>query len=328
MKTSPYRNEPIYVLSRQKKMLDIVNARKTVASVRLSRVDTRTRKVVIPTISKQSCVDGIRTREKSLLQRIRTRSPREMLWILFRKGEIYVRSSRRTLMKIVPDVTPHKRLYASLTLGVLFGIISMGFIETFFGPGVFVRASGIGGQTTTLSEEIHPSPENTLSTEDISYNSGADIFFEYFNEAEDEKYKDNIREMVKGYPIEAMLPFIFEQDRLTMAFLIGIAKKESNWGKRVPVLNDQDCFNYWGYRGVRKLMGTGGHTCFNSREDAVKTVAKRIDTLVHSEELNTPEKMIIWKCGFSCNGHSRESVKKWIADVDRYFSQAGGDEEL
>ena len=127
--------------------------------------------------------------------------------------------------------------------------------------------------------------------------------------------------MVKGYPIEGMLSYIFEQDRLTSAFLIGIAKKESNWGKRVPVLNGQDCFNYWGYRGVRRLMGTGGHTCFNSSKDAVDTVAKRLSTLIHSEKLDTPEKMIIWKCGFSCSGHSRESVKKWISDVDMYFKQ-------
>jgi len=147
------------------------------------------------------------------------------------------------------------------------------------------------------------------------------IFFEYFNETTDAQYKETVQKMVKGYPIEGMLSYIFEQDRLTSAFLIGIAKKESNWGKRVPVLNGQDCFNYWGYRGVRRLMGTGGHTCFNSSKDAVDTVAKRLSTLIHSEKLDTPEKMIIWKCGFSCSGHSRESVKKWISDVDMYFKQ-------
>jgi hypothetical protein len=127
--------------------------------------------------------------------------------------------------------------------------------------------------------------------------------------------------MVKGYPIEEMLPEIFAKDRVTAAFLIGIAKKESNWGKRHPVLDGQDCFNYWGYRGQRRLMGSGGHTCFNSRKDAVDTVATRIDKLVNSERLNTPAKLIVWKCGFSCEGHSRESVQKWIADVDAYYSE-------
>jgi hypothetical protein len=68
-------------------------------------------------------------------------------------------------------------------------------------------------------------------------------------------------------------------------------------------------------------MGSGGHTCFNSRKDAVDTVAKRIDNLVNSERLNTPDKLIVWKCGFSCQGHSKESVQKWIADVDAYYSE-------
>jgi hypothetical protein len=53
----------------------------------------------------------------------------------------------------------------------------------------------------------------------------------------------------------------------------------------------------------------------------VKTVAARLNTLINSEKLDTPDKMIVWKCGFSCQGHSRESVKKWISDVDMYFSQ-------
>ena len=53
----------------------------------------------------------------------------------------------------------------------------------------------------------------------------------------------------------------------------------------------------------------------------METVATRLEKLIHSEKLDTPEKMIVWKCGFSCQGHSRESVKKWIADVDMYFSQ-------
>ncbi len=322
MKDSPYKNKPLYVLSKQKRMLDVVSARKKVISMHPFS-SSHKKDSIMPHLPKQSSIDGICIHKKPLLKQLKKRSLRDIFWSFIRKWELFRRSVKHTLRSITPDLAPHKRLYASLTLGVIFGVVSMGFIETFFGPGVFVRASSVS-QISSTNELV--STEDSSRTQDISYNSGADIFFEYFNEAEDEKYKENIREMVKGYPIEEMLPYIFEQDRLTMAFLIGIAKKESNWGKRVPVLNDQDCFNYWGYRGVRKLMGTGGHTCFNSREDAVQTVAKRINTLVHSEALNTPEKMIIWKCGFSCNGHSRESVKKWIADVDMYFSMAGGDD--
>lgn len=159
------------------------------------------------------------------------------------------------------------------------------------------------------------------------YDPNDDLFLQFFSEASKEDYASQIAELVEGYPIEDMVPYIVQKDRIVAAFLIGIAKKESNWGKRSPVLAGQDCFNYWGYRGIRRLMGTGGHTCFNSRQDAVDTVAKRLEKLINSEKLDTPAKLVIWKCGYSCDGHSRESVRKWISDVDLYFSQLNGEEE-
>jgi hypothetical protein len=165
-----------------------------------------------------------------------------------------------------------------------------------------------------------------LSEEKKKYDPNDDLFLQFFSEAEKEEYRDQIQELVKGYPIEDMLPYILEKDRVVAAFLIGIGKKESNWGKRVPVLDGQDCFNYWGYRGVRRLMGTGGHTCFNSRKDAVDTVALRIESLIYSSKIDTPAKMVIWKCGYSCDGHSRESVRKWISDVDMYFKELNQEE--
>jgi hypothetical protein len=48
-----------------------------------------------------------------------------------------------------------------------------------------------------------------------------------------------------------MAPYISEQNQDTAAFIVGIAKKESNWGKRVPKREGKDCYNYWGYRGKR-----------------------------------------------------------------------------
>lgn len=130
-----------------------------------------------------------------------------------------------------------------------------------------------------------------------------------------------IREMVKGYPIENMAPYIAKEDPKVAAFLVSIAKKESDWGKRVPVLDGKDCYNYWGYRGKWERMGTGGHTCFNNRREAVKIVARRIDTLVNEKNLDTPKEMIVWKCGYNCAGHSESSVSKWIADVSFYFKK-------
>ncbi len=130
-----------------------------------------------------------------------------------------------------------------------------------------------------------------------------------------------IREMVKGYPIEVMAQDIAKQDPTVAAFLVSIAKKESDWGNRVPVLNGRDCYNYWGYRGQSEEMGTGGHTCFKNPSQAVRRVSKRIKTLVKEQKLDTPSEMIVWKCGSDCTGHSDESVHKWIADVSFYFKQ-------
>ena len=127
--------------------------------------------------------------------------------------------------------------------------------------------------------------------------------------------------MVKGYPIEKMAFYIAQQDKVVAAFLVGIAKKESNWGKRVPVLDGRDCYNYWGYRGIRDRMGSGGHTCFDSYADAVETVAKRIKFLVSNENLDTPGEMIIWKCGYDCSWDNPESMRNWIQDVGIYFNK-------
>lgn len=142
-----------------------------------------------------------------------------------------------------------------------------------------------------------------------------------FENTEKIKLQEEIYEMVKGYPIEQMVPYIVEWDPKVAAFLVSIAKKESAWGKRVPVLNGEDCYNYWGYRGIRDRMGTGGHTCFDSPKDAVDTVGKRIYELVIKQNLDTPDKMIVWKCGSSCAGHSNYGVQKWISDVNLYFQK-------
>jgi len=125
--------------------------------------------------------------------------------------------------------------------------------------------------------------------------------------------------MVAGHPIEEMIPYIMEHDQIVSIFLVSIAKKESNWGKRTPKYKGKECFNYWGYRGPNTL-GSGGHSCFASREEAVAIVAKRITYLV-KQGIDTPKEMIVWKCGSSCRTHSSYSVRKWISDVDLYFQK-------
>jgi hypothetical protein len=150
---------------------------------------------------------------------------------------------------------------------------------------------------------------------------------EYFS-AIDQSIIKNIRRekeintLVRGYPIEKMTPYIAKQDSEVVAFLIAIAKKESAWGKRKPVLNGEDCYNYWGFRLKSDRVGSGGHTCFDSPEEAVEIVAARIKHLIDDEKIDTPEEMIIWKCGYACqNTIKSPSEQKWISDVSFYYDK-------
>lgn len=136
----------------------------------------------------------------------------------------------------------------------------------------------------------------------------------------DEDLRKEIVGLTEGYPIEKMARQISMQDKEVAAFVVSIAKKESNWGKRSPKLDGKDCYNYWGFRQKREKMGTGGHTCFDSPGEAVAVVSARIKELME-QDLNTPSKMIVWKCGSSCGGHNPESVERWIRDVDYYYKK-------
>lgn len=134
--------------------------------------------------------------------------------------------------------------------------------------------------------------------------------------------EEEIRTLTSGYPIEAMAPFIASYDRDIAALLVGIAKKESDWGKRVPRdAAGNDCFNYWGYKGAG-TRGIGmGHGCFGDPEEAVRMVGNRLVELVAMRDTSDPSNMIVWKCGSSCAGHSPESVRKWVADVSLYYDK-------
>lgn len=137
------------------------------------------------------------------------------------------------------------------------------------------------------------------------------------------QFETELRDMVSGYPIEEMIPFIAKQDRTVAAFLVGIAKKESDWGKHVPRgSRGEDCYNYWGYRGPGSLgVQSLGYGCFSSPEEAIQVVGGRIYELAIEDNRETPGEMVVWKCGSSCSGHSPQSVRKWISDVDVYYSQ-------
>ncbi len=159
--------------------------------------------------------------------------------------------------------------------------------------------------------------EKDIKSIDSVVEKDADII----SEVKEYSLEDSAYEMVEGFPIEKMLPHILKQDPEVAKYLIAMAKQESAWGERVPVLNGQDCYNYWGFRSQRKLMGSGGHTCFNSRQDAVETVGRRIHELIYEYDRTTAERLIVWKCGSSCDGHSQEGVDRWIRVVDTYYSK-------
>lgn len=134
--------------------------------------------------------------------------------------------------------------------------------------------------------------------------------------------EQEIRTLVAGTPIEAMSPLIARYDRDIAGLLVGIAKKESSWGERVPLdASGNDCFNYWGYKSAGTRGVAMGHACFGSPEEAVSVVGDRIVELVGLRKTSSPSSMIIWKCGSSCATHSPESVRKWIADVDLYYQK-------
>jgi len=211
----------------------------------------------------------------------------------------------------------------SLAAAMIFGMFATTMTYHYLGQNVSARmqlanssAESNNDQGRVLGEEnfnesIDPEYITKILSEDI----------EGGKELSSDEFEKKLRSFVKGYPIEQMVPYIAKQNHITAAFMIAIARKESSWGVHVPVLDGQDCFNYWGFRAIRPRMGTGGHTCFDSPEDAVNSVAKRIDVLVSKEGLDTPEKMIVWKCGYDCSWDNQAAMKKWISDVDKYFQQ-------
>lgn len=132
----------------------------------------------------------------------------------------------------------------------------------------------------------------------------------------------DISEIVAAYPLSSMAHSISQQDASVAAFLVGIAKKESDWGNHAPSIGGQDCYNYWGYKGAGQRGTTaGGYACFASPEEAVQTVGNRLSVLVNAQHRDTPAKMLVWKCGSSCEGHSPESVASWIGTVNTYYQK-------
>jgi len=130
-----------------------------------------------------------------------------------------------------------------------------------------------------------------------------------------------IESITKNHPIEEMAPFIARYDKKIAALIVGIAKKESNWGLRAPSKNGKTCYNYWGYKGRGSNGIALGYGCFASPEEAVGAIGGRIEELVN-KKIDTPQKMVVWKCGSSCAATGGQAAaNKWIADVNVYYKK-------
>ncbi len=135
------------------------------------------------------------------------------------------------------------------------------------------------------------------------------------------KLEKELRSMTEGFPIEEMTPFIAEYDKKIAGLIVGIAKKESNWGKRSPSKNGNTCYNYWGYKGAGTLGTSMGYGCFASPQEAVEAIGGRISELVE-QDLDTPSKIVIWKCGRSCAATGGQvAANKWISDISVYYNK-------
>ena len=245
-------------------------------------------------------------------------------WIVLAIRRKYL-SLRQRLIDSLDQTTgrfsPAKIWNLSMVGAVIFGMFTMTMIYRYLGQNVSAKMEESVPAIEEVSPRVLGARDNINDEIDTEYISRVLEDVESGEKMKQKDFEKEIRTLVSGYPIEKMVPEIVKKDRIVAAFLVAIAKKESNWGKRVPVLNGEDCFNYWGYRGIRDRMGTGGHTCFNSPKDAVDTVAKRIEYLVSETKRDTPDKMVVWKCGYDCSWDNKNAVRKWISDVDLYFQK-------
>jgi hypothetical protein len=223
----------------------------------------------------------------------------------------------------IPGISLARVWNVSIIGAVIFGMVTMTFIYRYLGESVSAKINEEKAKNEVQAEskggQVLGAESYTTDEADVEFITKLIEVYDK-NDKEDTLEKE-IQAMVKGYPIETMVPQIAKQDKIVAAFLVAIARKESSWGVHVPVYQGQDCYNYWGWRG-KNPVGSGGHTCFDSPEDAVDTVAKRIAILINEYGRNTPAKMVVWKCGSDCEATGGQAAaNKWISDVNLYFKK-------
>ncbi|HAI73941.1 MAG TPA: hypothetical protein DCS28_01485 [Candidatus Moranbacteria bacterium] len=215
----------------------------------------------------------------------------------------------------------------SLVTSLIFGMFLMTMIYRYLGQGARAQEAKDKAETQQLTKEqqaekvlgenIAKEEVNKQTTDEAEKKSAENIA-----EKKQQGFELKIKEMVKGYPIEKMAPYIAKEDPIVAAFFIAIAKKESSWGEHAPVLNGKDCYNYVGFRLKTEAMGSNGHSCFSNPKEGFEVTIKRVKDLIYNEDMTTAKKMVRpWKCGYDCSWDKKENVQKWVADVDYYLKQ-------
>ncbi|MCX6762671.1 MAG: hypothetical protein NT093_02720 [Candidatus Moranbacteria bacterium] len=128
-----------------------------------------------------------------------------------------------------------------------------------------------------------------------------------------------IKKIVANSPISEMAPFIAKKNKKVAAYLVAIAKKESNWGVYSPKKEGKECYNYWGYRGPENTTESG-YSCFDSPAQAVNIVGNRLGNLI-KKKVDTPRDMVLWKCGNNRAARITASAAKWVRDVNLYYKK-------
>ncbi len=194
-------------------------------------------------------------------------------------------------------------------------IILILFYNFFFGINLKVKASEnnytFGTSIDKLSLSLITQPKNIFGFPDNSS----------VKNIETTSLEKEISELTANHPLQEMAPFIAKYNRKIAALIVGIGKKESDWGKRSPSKNGKTCYNYWGYKGAGSRGHALGHGCFGSAEEGVAIIGKRITELV-AQGLDTPAEIVVWKCGRSCaSTGGQASADKWISDVSIYYNK-------
>lgn len=211
---------------------------------------------------------------------------------------------------------------------VLFSFVGINF---FLMNGLFIENQIVSAKENEKVEIKNVSEKIEIGEEMIDFDEimGQDpdkIIEDLVEKVEKEKHQQMVVKelaiMLEDHPMAEMADLIAQQDDVVAALIIGIGKKESNWGKRSPSKDGQDCFNYWGYKTSGSRGQALGHACFGSREEAVEKIANRISYFVHETDRDTPAKMVVWKCGSSCaTTGGQAAADKWIRDVQIYYDQ-------